>query len=125
MCVFFVYRLGCLIIIYVIFFRLQERHQPYGDVALDLRRWNATLQLNKSATDSLPGFISTSILAMLSSQREGARKQFPLAFALMSRKTKEDYIAVLRCLKEKLTDPVVEAFVLDFEKGNLFFSTII
>ena len=58
-------------------------------------------------------------------QREGARKQFPLAFALMSRKTKEDYIAVLRCLKEKLTDPVVEAFVLDFEKGNLFFSTII
>ena len=53
------------------------------------------------------------------------REQFPLAFALMSRKTKEDYIAVLRCLKEKLTDPVVEAFVLDFEKGNLFFSTII
>ena len=53
-------------------------------------------------------------------QREGARKQFPLAFALMSRKTKE-----VRCLKEKLTDPVVEAFVLDFEKGNLFFSTII
>ena len=52
-------------------------------------------------------------------QSDGSRKQFPLAFALMSRKKKDDYIAVLGCIKEKLPSPVVEAFVLDFEKGEI------
>ena len=29
------------------------------------------------------------------------------------------FLQVLRCLKEKLPSPVVQAFVLDFEKGKI------
>ncbi len=50
-------------------------------------------------------------------QKDGQRKQFPLAFAIMSRKTEADYIAVLRALKDKMVDTQVTHFVLDFELG--------
>ena len=45
-------------------------------------------------------------------------KQAPLVFVLMSRRTKQDYVAVLRALKERLGDPKVEWFKLDFEAGK-------
>ncbi|CAC5378806.1 unnamed protein product [Mytilus coruscus] len=47
--------------------------------------------------------------------KDGQRKQLPLAFALMSRKTEADYIAVLQSLKDRMVDPVVAHFVVDFE----------
>ncbi|XP_053384651.1 uncharacterized protein LOC123549348 [Mercenaria mercenaria] len=42
-------------------------------------------------------------------------KQVPLAYVLMSRRTKQDYIAVLTSLRSKLERPQVEWFMLDFE----------
>ncbi|XP_052762327.1 uncharacterized protein LOC128204972 [Mya arenaria] len=33
----------------------------------------------------------------------------------MTRRTKQDYVAVLRAVKERLGDPIVEWFMLDFE----------
>ncbi|KAH3887796.1 hypothetical protein DPMN_011818 [Dreissena polymorpha] len=38
--------------------------------------------------------------------------------ALMSRKTEADYVAVLTAIKEKLNNPVVDNFVLDFKQGK-------
>ncbi|KAH3694034.1 hypothetical protein DPMN_081473 [Dreissena polymorpha] len=46
------------------------------------------------------------------------KKQLPLVFALMSTKTEADYVAVLTAIKEKLNNPVVDNFVLDFEQGK-------
>ncbi|KAH3817396.1 hypothetical protein DPMN_118930 [Dreissena polymorpha] len=51
-------------------------------------------------------------------QKDGMKKQLPLVFALMSRKTEADYVAVLTAIKEKLDNPVVDNFVLDFEQGK-------
>ncbi|XP_060569423.1 uncharacterized protein LOC132727853 [Ruditapes philippinarum] len=42
-------------------------------------------------------------------------KQVPLVFVLMSRRRKEDYVEVFSRLKEKLGDPMVEWFMLDYE----------
>ena len=50
--------------------------------------------------------------------KDGRRKQFPLVFALMSRKTEEDYIAVLRAILDSLQDTEVEGFMVDFEVGK-------
>ena len=45
-----------------------------------------------------------------------AVKQVPLAFALMSRRRREDYEAVLQCIKERLPcQPDWSDFVCDFE----------
>ncbi|CAC5384543.1 unnamed protein product [Mytilus coruscus] len=46
--------------------------------------------------------------------KDGQRKQLPLAFALMSRKTEADYVAVLQSLKDRMVDTAVAHFV-DFE----------
>ncbi|XP_041365984.1 uncharacterized protein LOC121380989 [Gigantopelta aegis] len=50
-------------------------------------------------------------------KKDGMRKQFSLAFAIMSRKRKEDYVQILQALKDTLQHYVVEVVVLDFEKG--------
>lgn len=50
--------------------------------------------------------------------KEGRRKQFPLVFALMSRKTEEDYVAVFRAIMESLQATQVEEFMVDFELGK-------
>ncbi|XP_053381681.1 uncharacterized protein LOC123533370 [Mercenaria mercenaria] len=42
-------------------------------------------------------------------------KQVPLVYVLMSRRTKQDYIAVLTSLRSMLERPQVEWFMLDFE----------
>ncbi|KAL3892039.1 hypothetical protein ACJMK2_004279, partial [Sinanodonta woodiana] len=47
----------------------------------------------------------------------GAQKQFPLVFCLMSRKTKSDYLAMFRSLQSSLGHISIEGFVLDFEKA--------
>lgn len=47
--------------------------------------------------------------------KDGQHKQLPLAFALMSRKTEEDYFAVFQSLKDRLVDPVLAHFAVDFE----------
>ena len=52
-------------------------------------------------------------------QKDGMKKQLPLVFALMSRKTESDYFAVFTAIKEKLNNFVVDNFVLDFEQGKL------
>ncbi|KAL3888416.1 hypothetical protein ACJMK2_000784 [Sinanodonta woodiana] len=57
-------------------------------------------------------------------ERNGAQKQFPLVFCLMSRKTKSDYLAVFRSLQSRLGHISIEGFVLDFEKGKLFINDI-
>ncbi|KAL3859614.1 hypothetical protein ACJMK2_009828 [Sinanodonta woodiana] len=51
-------------------------------------------------------------------ERNGAQKQFPLVFCLMSRKTKSDYLAVFRSLQSRLGHISIEGFVLDFEKAE-------
>ncbi|KAH3808944.1 hypothetical protein DPMN_137306 [Dreissena polymorpha] len=45
-------------------------------------------------------------------------KQIPLLFALMSRRKKEDYVAVLGEIKSILGAYSVEGFVVDFEAGS-------
>ena len=46
-------------------------------------------------------------------------KQVPLAFILMTRWTKDDYIVVLQALKDAMAGPpAVEWFMLDFEAGK-------
>ncbi|KAL3858188.1 hypothetical protein ACJMK2_012792 [Sinanodonta woodiana] len=50
-------------------------------------------------------------------ERNGAQKQFPLVFCLMSWKTKSDYLAVFRSLQSRLGHVSLEGFVLDFEKA--------
>ncbi|KAK3083417.1 hypothetical protein FSP39_022105 [Pinctada imbricata] len=47
----------------------------------------------------------------------GELKQFPLMFALMSRKTKDDYIQIFRHIQALVGPPDVEGFVADFEKA--------
>lgn len=47
--------------------------------------------------------------------KDGRRKQFPLVFALMSRK---DYVAVLWAILDSLQDTEVEEFMVDFEVGK-------
>jgi len=42
----------------------------------------------------------------------------------MSRKTEEDYVAVLQSLKDRLVDPVVTHFVVDFEIGKYIYIDI-
>ena len=49
--------------------------------------------------------------------KDGRRKQFPLVFAWMSRKTEEDYVAVFRAILESLQETQVEEFTVDFELG--------
>jgi hypothetical protein len=51
-------------------------------------------------------------------EKKGEKKQFPLAFALMSRRTKADYVAVLQALKTALVTTAVEMVMLDFERGK-------
>ena len=50
--------------------------------------------------------------------KDGRRKQFPLVFAWMSRKTEEDYVAVFRAILESLQETQVEEFTVDFELGK-------
>ncbi|KAL3879923.1 hypothetical protein ACJMK2_032199 [Sinanodonta woodiana] len=50
-------------------------------------------------------------------ERNGANKQFPLVFCLISRKTKSDYLAVFRSLQSRLGHISIEGFGLDFEKA--------
>ncbi|KAL3879925.1 hypothetical protein ACJMK2_032201 [Sinanodonta woodiana] len=57
-------------------------------------------------------------------ERNGAHKQFPLVFCLMSRKTKSDYLAVFRSLQSRLGHISIKGFGLDFEKGKLFINDI-
>ena len=47
-------------------------------------------------------------------------KQVPILFVLMSRRQKQDYVAVLQAVKERLEDPIVEWFMMDFEAGILW-----
>jgi hypothetical protein len=47
-------------------------------------------------------------------EKDGQKKQFPIAFALMSRRTKADYVAVLQALKTT----AMEMVMLDFERGK-------
>ncbi|XP_048755039.2 uncharacterized protein LOC125666009 [Ostrea edulis] len=49
--------------------------------------------------------------------QDGRRKQLPLAFVLMSRKTEEDYVAVLQAIVDCLQETSVEEFMVDFEVG--------
>ncbi|XP_052259998.1 uncharacterized protein LOC127864381 [Dreissena polymorpha] len=51
-------------------------------------------------------------------QFDGKMKQIPLLFALMSRRKKEDYVAVLCEIKSILGAYSVEGFVVDFEAGS-------
>ena len=50
--------------------------------------------------------------------KEGRRKQFPLVFTLMFRKTEEDYASVFRAILESLQETQVEEFMVDFELGK-------
>ena len=50
--------------------------------------------------------------------KDGKLKQLPLVFALMSRKTEADYVAVLRAIRDRVPNLSVENVVLDFEKGE-------
>nr|XP_022334437.1 uncharacterized protein LOC111131283 [Crassostrea virginica] len=50
-------------------------------------------------------------------QKDGKSMQFPLLFALMSRRRKEDYIEVFRAVLERLENPLVEMVTADFEAG--------
>ncbi|XP_052791544.1 uncharacterized protein LOC128225672 [Mya arenaria] len=45
-------------------------------------------------------------------------KQVPLVYVLMSRRTKHDYIEVLRSLLRHIGQPLVEWFMLDFEAAT-------
>ena len=54
-------------------------------------------------------------------EKDGKTQQFPLAYCLMSRKTREDYKQVLEALKTALGRTSVEGFVVDFESGLLFY----
>jgi hypothetical protein len=48
-----------------------------------------------------------------------AMKQLPLLFVLMSRRSKDNYIAVLQKTRDILGEYIyVEGFVLDFEAGK-------
>ncbi|XP_062594510.1 uncharacterized protein LOC134255924 [Saccostrea cucullata] len=49
--------------------------------------------------------------------KDGKSMQFPLLFALMSRRRKEDYIEVFRAVKERLGNSSVEMVTADFEAG--------
>ncbi|XP_052232878.1 uncharacterized protein LOC127845779 [Dreissena polymorpha] len=51
-------------------------------------------------------------------KKEEDEKQVPLAYALMSRRSKEDYVQVFRSLRRRLGDPIVEWFMLDFEAAT-------
>lgn len=43
--------------------------------------------------------------------------QFPLVFALMSRRRKEDYVEVFRAIQGRLDSVAVEMMTADFEAG--------
>ncbi|XP_069138834.1 uncharacterized protein [Argopecten irradians] len=45
----------------------------------------------------------------------GKKKQFPLVFAIMSRRRKSDYVRVLTAVRDRLGDCQVEMCMLDFE----------
>lgn len=51
-----------------------------------------------------------------------SRKQFPLAYALMSHRRTQDYVAFFRTLKAAIEEREltldVEAFMMDFESGK-------
>ncbi|XP_052271690.1 uncharacterized protein LOC127872400 [Dreissena polymorpha] len=49
--------------------------------------------------------------------KDGKLKQLPFVFALMSRKTEADYVAVLRAIRDRVPNLSVENVVLDFEKA--------
>lgn len=52
-------------------------------------------------------------------RKDDSMKQVPLLFVLMSKRRKQDYIAVFEKVIEILTEaPVVEGFVMDFEAGK-------
>ncbi|XP_033762412.1 uncharacterized protein LOC117343950 [Pecten maximus] len=77
------------------------------------RRWycDGTFKIRREPFQQL-----WSIHAFL--QQDGCTKQVPLCFVLMSRRTAEDYEAVLRHLLTCFeSSPEVEGFMLDFEAG--------
>ena len=50
-------------------------------------------------------------------KHDSSMKQVPLAFILLSRRRSIDYIEVLDRVKQLLRSPVVQRFVLDYEKA--------
>ncbi|KAH3808168.1 hypothetical protein DPMN_136519 [Dreissena polymorpha] len=51
-------------------------------------------------------------------RNEEEMKQVPLHFVLMSRRRKEDYVAVLQKVKDVMNNFSVEGFMIDFEAGK-------
>lgn len=49
--------------------------------------------------------------------KDGKSMQFPLVFALMSRRRKEDYVEVFRAIQGRLDSVAVEMMTADFEAG--------
>lgn len=50
-------------------------------------------------------------------EKDGRSMQFPLLFALMSRRRKEDFIEVFRAVQDRLGNSSVEMVTADFEAG--------
>ena len=79
----------------------------------EARRWfiDGTFKIVRK-----PFFQLMSIHAFV--RRDDDVKQVPLVYVLMSRRAKIDYIAVLRSLRQKMGEPLVEWIMLDFEAGT-------
>lgn len=85
----------------------------------EARRWfiDGTFKIVRK-----PFFQLMSIHAFI--RRDDDVKQVPLVYVLMSRRAKQDYIAVLRSLRQKMGEPLVEWIMLDFEAGTYIIQNI-
>lgn len=50
-------------------------------------------------------------------ERDGHQRQLPLVFALMSRHTQRDYVAIFNIVVDRVGQLAVEGFVADFKLG--------